>query len=577
MPEGAKAVLTFLKQELFNSFSWIYILSVAFFFLFLVVLCLGKLGDIRLGDDDEEPEYSFFSWLCMLFSAGMGIGLMYFGVAEPISHLSAPLHSMASPVMQTKEAMLNTLFHWGIHAWAIYGIIGLSLAYFGFRYRLPVTIRSGFYPLLKHRIYSTPGTIIDILALCATIFGLTTTLGFGAMQLHAGLREVGALSGVSFQSLIFIILLSIGAAVLSSISGVGKGLRYLSQGNLILSITLMLFVLLTGPTVYILAAFTENIGYYLTHIVELSFRTFAYESTKEEWFTSWTIMYWAWWISWAPFVGLFIAKISRGRTIREFVVCVLLIPTVFNLLWMTVFGNGAIWMDAQTAGMLTQAADATDRLLFLFLNQLPLSTITSLTAILVIAIFFITSADSGIFVINSIASQGKSTFPRWQSILWGSMLAVLAIGLLYSGGLEALQTMTVIMALPFSLIMVVMAFCLLRGLWVDDSYFSRNLSKSTAYWDGKHWQARLKKLSPQERSRMYAPSCAISLPPPLRNCRRSSQRTGLPCRFAAVKKTDSRTANSSSRAAVSATSFTVSAARNTPSPRWSSPPTSSQR
>lgn len=317
MPEGAKAVLTFLKQELFNSFSWIYILSVAFFFLFLVVLCLGKLGDIRLGDDDEEPEYSFFSWLCMLFSAGMGIGLMYFGVAEPISHLSAPLHSMASPVVQTKEAMLNTLFHWGIHAWAIYGIIGLSLAYFGFRYRLPVTIRSGFYPLLKHRIYSTPGTVIDILALCATIFGLTTTLGFGAMQLHAGLREIGALSGASFQSLVFIILLSIGAAVLSSISGVGKGVRYLSQGNLILAISLMLFVLLTGPTVYILAAFTENIGYYLTHIVELSFRTFAYESTKEEWFTSWTIMYWAWWISWAPFVGLFIAKISRGRTIRE--------------------------------------------------------------------------------------------------------------------------------------------------------------------------------------------------------------------------------------------------------------------
>lgn len=494
MPEGAKAVLTFLKQELFNSFSWIYILSVAFFFLFLVVLCLGKLGDIRLGDDDEEPEYSFFSWLCMLFSAGMGIGLMYFGVAEPISHLSAPLHSMASPVVQTKEAMLNTLFHWGIHAWAIYGIVGLSLAYFGFRYRLPVTIRSGFYPLLKHRIYSTPGTVIDILALCATIFGLTTTLGFGAMQLHAGLREIGAMPGASFQSLVFIILLSIGAAVLSSISGVDKGVRYLSQGNLILAISLMLFVLLTGPTVYILAAFTENIGYYLTHIVELSFRTFAYESTKEEWFTSWTILYWAWWISWAPFVGLFIAKISRGRTIREFVVCVLLIPTVFNLLWMTVFGNGAIWMDAQTAGMLTQAAEETDRLLFLFLNQLPLPAITSLIAILVIVIFFITSADSGIFVINSIASQGKSTFPRWQSILWGSMLAVLAIGLLYSGGLEALQTMTVITALPFSLIMVVMAFCLLRGLWVDDSYFSRNLSKSTAYWDGKHWQARLKKV-----------------------------------------------------------------------------------
>lgn len=576
MPEGAKAVLTFLKQELFNSFSWIYILSVAFFFLFLVVLCLGKLGDIRLGDDDEEPEYSFFSWLCMLFSAGMGIGLMYFGVAEPISHLSAPLHSMASPVVQTKEAMLNTLFHWGIHAWAIYGIIGLSLAYFGFRYRLPVTIRSGFYPLLKHRIYSTPGTVIDILALCATIFGLTTTLGFGAMQLHAGLREIGALSGASFQSLVFIILLSIGAAVLSSISGVGKGVRYLSQGNLILAISLMLFVLLTGPTVYILAAFTENIGYYLTHIVELSFRTFAYESTKEEWFTSWTIMYWAWWISWAPFVGLFIAKISRGRTIREFVVCVLLIPTVFNLLWMTVFGNGAIWMDAQTAGMLTQAAEETDRLLFLFLNQLPLPAITSLIAILVIAIFFITSADSGIFVINSIASQGKSTFPRWQSILWGSMLAVLAIGLLYSGGLEALQTMTVIMALPFSLIMVVMAFCLLRGLWVDDSYFSRNLSKSTAYWDGKHWQARLKKVVSTGKLEDVRAFLRDVADPAFEELQAEFAKNGIAAQVRSGEEDGSRTANSSSRAAVSATSFTVSAARNTPSPRWSSPPASSR-
>lgn len=492
IPERADAFLGWVKQELFNSFSWVYILSVAFFLLFLLVICLGKVGEIRLGDDDEEPEYSFFSWLCMLFSAGMGIGLMYFGVAEPIVHLSAPLHQSATALVQTKEAMLNTLFHWGIHAWAIYGIIGLSLAYFGFRYRLPVTIRSGFYPLLRQQIYGLPGTVIDVVALCSTIFGLTTTLGFGAMQLNAGLQQIGVLSSASFLNLVILILLAVIAAVLSSVAGVGKGLRYLSQGNLILAIGLMVFVIFAGPTVYLFSAFTENIGYYLTHIIELSFRTFAYESAKEEWFTNWTIVYWAWWISWAPFVGLFIAKISKGRTIREFVLCVLLVPTVFNLLWMTVFGNGAIWMDAHTGGLLTSAAQETERLLFLFLDQLPIPVVTSLLSILVIAVFFITSADSGIFVINSIASQGKSVFPKWQSVLWGALLALLAIGLLYSGGLEALQTMTVIMALPFSVIMVVMAFCLLRGLLVDDAYFSRNLSKGTSYWNGRHWRKRLK-------------------------------------------------------------------------------------
>ena len=281
----------------------------------------------------------------MLFSAGMGIGLMFFGVAEPISHLSTPLHGSASSLVQTKEAMLNTLFHWEIHAWAIYVIIGLSLAYFGFRYQLPVTLRSGFYPLLKHRLNGFWGNLIDIVALCATIFGLTTTLGFGAMQLNAGLSAVGIFSTSSFSHIILLIVIAVGLAILSAISGVSKRIRYMSQGNLILAIALLLFILFAGPTVYLLSAFTENVGYYLTHIIELSFRTFAYESTKEEWFTNWTITYWAWWISWAPFVGLFIAKISKGRTIREFVVCVLLVPTLFNIFWMTVFGNGAIWVD----------------------------------------------------------------------------------------------------------------------------------------------------------------------------------------------------------------------------------------
>lgn len=230
--------------------------------------------------------------------------------------------------------------------------------------------------------------MIDIVALCATIFGLTTTLGFGAMQLNAGLSAVGIFSTPSFSHIILLIIIAVGLAILSAISGVSKGIRYMSQGNLILAISLLLFILVAGPTVYILSSFTENVGYYLTHIIELSFRTFAYENTKEEWFTNWTITYWAWWISWAPFVGLFIAKISKGRTIREFVVCVLLVPTLFNIFWMTVFGNGAIWVDAQTGGILTNAAAETEKLLFLFLDQFPFALVTSLIALLVIAIFF---------------------------------------------------------------------------------------------------------------------------------------------------------------------------------------------
>ena len=493
-PQTANAYLSSVKNYIFNEFSWMYILSVAFFLVFLVILSVGKLGDIRLGDDDEEPEFSFFSWVAMLFAAGMGIGLMYFGVAEPILHYAVPLDTSAAKGVQEQEAMLNTLFHWGIHAWAIYGIIALSLAYFGFRYRLPLTIRSGFYPILKKDIHGFWGDVIDIIALCATIFGLTTTLGYGALQLNAGLQSVGGYTDTSFTPIAILIVIAVTMAVISAISGVGKGIRWLSQGNLIIAGILMLFVLFTGPTVVVLSAFSENIGYYLSHIVELSFRTFAYDSTHKDWFTSWTIVYWAWWISWAPFVGLFIANISRGRTVREFVLCVLVVPTVFNILWMTIFGNTAIWLDVHNNGVLSALTSNTEKMLFQFLQLLPWPVFTSVLALIVIAVFFVTSADSGIFVINSIASYGKTQFPRWQSILWGALMALLAIVLLYSGGLAALQTMNIAMALPFALIMIILSFCLLKGMVVDNAYFSRDLSKSTSYWTGEHWRDRLGKI-----------------------------------------------------------------------------------
>lgn len=440
--------LNIARQWITGTWGWAFIFGASLFILFLLLLCLSRLGDIRLGDEDEEPEYPFLSWVSMLFAAGMGIGLLYFGVAEPISHYALPLREGLSAGEQAKTAMLNTFFHWGIHAWAIYGTMGLALAYFGFRYHLPLTIRSAFYPLLKENMNGTASHLIDIIALCCTIFGITTTLGYGAMQLGAGLKHVGLLGQLTQPALAVIILAATSCSIVSAISGVGKGVRRLSEANLALAGLLLLFILLAGPTTRIMGDFTENVGAYIHNLVPLSFRTFAYDPENEGWFTDWTVMYWAWWISWAPFVGIFIAKISKGRTIREFILGVLFVPTLFNLLWMTIFGNSAILLDQENAGALSALAGQTEALLFAFLSLEPLGQFTSTISVLMIFIFFVTSADSGIFVINTIASHGEHTFPRWQSIFWGYLMSLLAIGLLYSGGLSALQSMTMITALP---------------------------------------------------------------------------------------------------------------------------------
>lgn len=493
-PDNTQSLLNNAKQTIFQQFSWFYVLAVSGFILFLLLLCASRLGDIRLGTENEKPQYPFVSWMAMLFAAGMGIGLMYFGVAEPILHYANPLHPSLSETDRVKEAMLMTFYHWGIHAWAIYAVLGLTLAYFGFRYKLPLTIRSGLYPLLKQRIAGGWGHLIDVIALCSTIFGIVTTLGFGAMQLDAGLNSLGWLESRSFGTLSIIIIIVMGLATLSAISGVGKGVRRLSEINLFLAIALLVFVIAFGPTRLILSAFSENIGNYLSNLMNLSFRTFAYETEHQAWFSGWTILYWAWWVSWAPFVGLFIAKISKGRTIREFILGVLFIPSLFNALWMTVFGNSAINIDQQTSGALTQLSANTEALLFGFFDQLPLSSLSSMVALTIIALFFITSADSGIYVINSIASQGEEKFSKRQSIFWGILLAVLAIVLLRSDGLSALQTMTLIIALPFSLMMLILCIGLWKGLMVDHQYFQKAFTQGGENWTGDHWQERLEKI-----------------------------------------------------------------------------------
>ena len=501
-PEQTQTLLNAAKSGIFANFSWFYILAFSVFLGFLVILSVSSLGNIKLGNDEEEPEFGFLSWLAMLFAAGMGVGLMFFGVAEPLTHYLSDI-TTGSAEHKQQEALLHTLFHWGIHAWAVYGTIALALAYFGFRYKLPLALRSCFYPLLKERINGKLGDLIDIMALLATLFGVITTLGFGASQLGAGLHQLGWISENSFSLQMVVIAVVMSLATFSAISGVGKGVKILSELNLTLAFCLLIFVLVAGPTLYLLSAFSDNIGTYLSNLVKLSFKTYVYEQEHTDWFSGWTILYWAWWCSWAPFVGLFIARISKGRTIREFIFGVLVIPSMFGILWFTVFGNTAIWLnDGEAAGTLGQMISSPETLLFKFLDYLPLSGVTGLVSLVVISLFFITSADSGIYVLNNIASRDKSlAAPRWQAVMWGILMSVVAIVLMQSGGLANLQAMTLLVALPFAMLMLLMCFSLWKGLNADKKYFDTKVNPTSIFWTGDKWKERLEQMMNQTQEK----------------------------------------------------------------------------
>ena len=501
-PEQTQTLLNAAKSGIFANFSWFYVLAFSVFLGFLVILSVSSLGNIKLGNDEEEPEFGFLSWLAMLFAAGMGVGLMFFGVAEPLTHYLSDI-TTGSTEHKQQEALLHTLFHWGIHAWAVYGTIALALAYFGFRYKLPLALRSCFYPLLKERINGKLGDLIDIMALLATLFGIITTLGFGASQLGAGLHQLGWISENSFSLQMVVIAVVMSLATFSAISGVGKGVKILSELNLTLAFSLLIFVLVAGPTLYLLSAFSDNIGTYLSNLVQLSFKTYVYEQEHTGWFSGWTILYWAWWCSWAPYVGLFIARISKGRTIREFIFGVLVIPSMFGILWFTVFGNTAIWLnDGEAAGTLGQMISSPETLLFKFLDYLPLSGVTGLVSLVVISLFFITSADSGIYVLNNIASRDKSlAAPRWQAVMWGVLMSVVAIVLMQSGGLANLQAMTLLVALPFAMLMLLMCFSLWKGLNADKKYFDTKVNPTSIFWTGDKWKERLEQMMNQTQEK----------------------------------------------------------------------------
>jgi choline/glycine/proline betaine transport protein len=448
---------------------WLYILAMTFFLGFVFWLLISPYGRVRLGDDDSRPEFSTLTWLAMLFSAGMGIGILFYGIAEPLMHFNAPVPFGDEPGSQeaARSAMGITVFHWGLHPWACYSIVGLAIAYFGFRKGLPISIRSAFYPLLGERIYGWPGHIIDILAIVSTMFGVATSLGLGAMQVNAGLAHVyGIEQNTSVQ---IIIIASITAvATISVVTGIKAGIRRLSEANMILAASLMLFIVAVGPTLYILKSIGTNLGSYLQILPTHSFWCISADAAKQNWLNSWTIFYWGWWIAWSPFVGMFVARISRGRTIREFVFCVLLVPTFLSLIWFTVFGSSALATQLFGEGNLTEAVNQdVARALFIFLETYPLASITCTVGILCVVLFFVTSSDSASLVIDTIASGGVENPPIKQRVFWAITEGVVATVLLLAGGLKALQTAAITSALPFIFVLLLMVYCLQRALRSD--------------------------------------------------------------------------------------------------------------
>jgi choline/glycine/proline betaine transport protein len=432
----------------------------------VLFLALGPTGALKLGPDDSEPDFPYLSWLAMLFAAGMGIGLMYFAVAEPIQHYATPPEAQPGTFDAAREAMVITFTHWGVHAWGIYALVGLSLAYFAHRKGLPLTLRSGLSPLLGRRINGPIGDAVDIFAICGTLFGIATSLGLGVSQINSGLTYLTGLPNTATIQL-GLIGLVMSAATVSVLTGLDKGVRRLSELNLVLAVLLMIFVLVAGPTGFLLKALVQNFGLYLDHFFVRTFNLYAYE--PRGWMANWTLFYWAWWIAWSPFVGMFIARISRGRTVREFVIGVLLVPTCFTFLWMTVFGNAAISLDMGSAGGAISAAVKADlsTALFRFFAELPGTAVTSTIAVILVAVFFVTSADSGSLVIDTIASGGAEDTPRWQRVYWCSLEGLAAGVLLLTGGLGALQAATLVAALPFALIMILLSVGLIRQMTAD--------------------------------------------------------------------------------------------------------------
>lgn len=460
--DAADATFNAVKKGITETFGWLLILCVQSFLIFSVYLAASRFGHIRIGGPGARPEYTRTAWFAMLFSAGMGIGLMFWGVAEPVLHFQNPPGAVGLTTAAAERAMDLSFLHWGFHAWGIYAVVGLALAYFCYNRGLPLTVRSAFYPVLGERINGGIGNLIDILAVVATLFGVATSLGLGVAQINAGLNY---LFGVSISPGVQITLIAIITAVATAsvVSGLDRGIKFLSQLNLLAALVLLLFLLAVGPTLFLVKSLVQNSGHYLQNLLSLGSWTETY-ARDAHWQGNWTVFYWSWWIAWSPFVGMFIARISFGRTVREFVLGVLVVPSVLTFLWFSIFGGSAIFEALYVDAKVLDAVNSNiATALFELLAQFPLAGVTSLIALMLVFIFFVTSSDSGSLVIDIITAGGNLDPPVAQRIFWAVSEGVVAAVLTVGGGLTALQTASISTGLPFTIVLVLMSWGLLRA------------------------------------------------------------------------------------------------------------------
>lgn len=477
-PDGTSKVFGKMQTAVVDGLAPYYMLVVGAFVVFAIWMGLSRYGNITLGKDDEKPEFRLLSWFAMLFAAGMGIGLVFWGAAEPLTFFVNPKPGVTGDQADIAQAAMGqTFMHWGLHAWAIYAVVGLAMAYAIHRRGFPISIRWTLEPLLGNKVKGWLGDTIDVVAVVGTLFGIATSLGLGVKQISAGLHQMGVVGTVDNTLLVILIIIITLFALVSAVSGVGKGIKWLSNINLGLAGVFMVSVLLLGPTLFIFRDLVSSLGYYLQNILSMTLDTGTYTGDAgQEWLGSWTIFYWGWWMSWAPFVGVFIARISRGRTVREFVLGVLAVPTIVSFVWFSIMGGTAInaaWDDMNGGLFDEKEGIISENVLFNMLNQLPLGGVLSVIAVLLVTIFFVTSSDSGSLVIDMLASGGDTDPPKWSRVLWASLEGLVAIVLLVAGGLEALQTASILTALPVSIVIIGMCLATFKALHAEHQVLLR--------------------------------------------------------------------------------------------------------
>ncbi|WP_449278860.1 BCCT family transporter [Leucobacter sp. GX24907] len=477
IPDAAGEVFGAVQGWIVENLGWYYMLTVAAFIAVAAFIGFSRMGRITLGRDGDKPEFGVLSWFAMLFAAGMGIGLVFYGVGEPLTYATVqPKPGWSGDQAELAGlAMAQTFVHWGLHPWAIYAVIGLSVAYAIHRRGRPVSIRWALEPLFGEKVKGWTGDLIDVLAIFGTVFGVATSLGLGVQQISAGMAEIGIVDSVDNTLLVVLILVITFIATLSVVSGIGAGMKWLSNINLSLAGALLISVLLLGPTVFLFRTFTESIGLYLANFMGMTFDVGAFQAGEAtSWFSGWTIFYWGWWISWSPFVGIFIARISRGRTVRQFIAGVMLVPTLVGFLWFSVMGGSGLFRQLFGAGDLVEdGAVHVESALFQVLGDLPFGMIFSVIGILLVAIFFITSSDSGSLVVDMLASGGHPNPPVWSRVVWAALEGAVAIALLIAGGLQSLQAAALATALPFSIVLLLMSWATIKALRIDDKVLDR--------------------------------------------------------------------------------------------------------